>query len=174
MNRAHKNDIVDDLANGYEQILEKSLGDFFRAERKTERSLHHLVQKAKDKIVDAKEISKKDAELIAEYVTRDVNHLSTYIADTRNELKDWLGFEAVLLESEMLDLLVKVADSATVDLILLNQAAERSNTEYAVGEIAGPGTFKCDDCENTVAFHAATEIVPCTNCAGNKFTRVTV
>jgi len=173
VSKARKNDLIDELANGYEQMLEKAVGDIYRSEQKTESSLQHLIHNAKDKVVELKAVSGKEAEQIAEYVARDLHHLGDYISGTGKELNDWLGFEVALLESEILDLLLKAADSTTVELILRNRPAEPSDIEYAVDEIAGPGTLVCKECGDSLELRRATRMISCQKCDGEIFTRET-
>jgi len=54
------------------------------------------------------------------FLTQAANYLST----TGSELKDWLGFDATLLETAFLEPLLEAADPTTVELLAIKEQAE--------------------------------------------------
>ncbi|MFT4561839.1 MAG: hypothetical protein ACI9BW_001581 [Gammaproteobacteria bacterium] len=170
MTKSRKNDPIDSLAEAYEQMLERAVKDAHRTEVKTERVLHDLIHDARDKAVELGELTQHEAERLSKYLARDLIEATNYLAETGRELKDWLGFETTLLESEVIDLLLKAADDTTVDLILLN-AAGQSRSKYLAGEITAPCTLTCDDCGDKLHIRRTKEIPPCAACEGNSFHR---
>lgn len=173
MGRKYKQELIDELANGYEQILEHALSDASLAENKSERTIARLIHNAKSKIVALKTLSQEQVDEVADYVARDVSHLRDYVATTGEELGAWLGFEAVVLESEILDLLLRAADPTTVESILRNSEGEAELVEYAAGEIAGPGSLICRNCDAIMKLHRAATIPVCPTCGDRKFARHT-
>ncbi|MFT4585887.1 MAG: nucleotide-binding universal stress UspA family protein [Gammaproteobacteria bacterium] len=170
MTTPRKNDPIDSLAEAYEQMLERAVKDAHRNESKAERVLHELIHDARDKAVELGELTQHEAERLAKYLARDLSEATNYLAESGRELKDWLGFETSLLESEVIDLLLKAADDTTVDLILLN-AAGQSRSKYLAGEITAPGTLICDGCGDKLRIRRTKEIPSCAACLGTSFHR---
>jgi len=170
MSKQRKNDPIDSLAEGYEQMLERAVKDAYRSEQKTERHLHDLIHDARDKAVELGELTHHEADGIAKYLARDLNDVKTYLSETGHEIKDWLGFETSLLETEILSLLLKAADDTTVDLMLLKAAAE-GGEKYLTDQVTGPGTLVCDECGEKLQLHRPTKIPACKSCEGKSYHR---
>lgn len=163
-------DPLDTLGEAYEKMLERAMNNFHAAEEKSAQLLHKLIDEARDKAIELKELSEEDAEKISTYLKRDINDAARYLSETGHELKDWLGFETALLESEVLDLLLKAADDTTLKLIQLKENAQQA-TRYHTGEITGLGTLVCDQCSEQLHFHRAGKIPPCPKCHATRFHR---
>ena len=170
MNKRRKTDPIDSLAEGYEQMLERAVKDAYHSEQKTEGSLHDLIHDARDKAVELGELTHHEAERLAKSLARDINDIKTYVSETGHEIKHWLGFETALLETEIFDLLLKVADDTTVDLMLLKAAAQ-GRGKYLKDEVTGPGTLVCDECGGKLQLRRPTTIPSCKACSGKSYHR---
>jgi len=164
------NSPIDALGAVYEKMYEHTVDNFHKVENKTEQLAHKLLDEAKDKAIKLEKLSQKEAEDLTRYLKRDLNDTATYLSKTGHELKDWLGFETALLENEFLDLLLKVADETTVKLLQLKDGAQ-STSNYHSGEITGPGTLVCDQCDEKIYFYKAQKIPPCPKCKATTFHR---
>jgi len=109
MTKPPHNDPIDALGAVYEKMYERAAENFHKAEEKTGSLLHKLIDEAKDKAVELEEVSEEDAVKLAGWLKRDLDDAVNYLSETGHELKDWLGFETTLLESAVLDLLLKAA-----------------------------------------------------------------
>ena len=163
-------DPIDALGEAYEKMYERAAENFHHAEEKTGPLLHKLIDGAKDKAIELKELSEEDAEKLADWLKRDLDDAAGYLSETGHELKDWLGFETTLLESAVLDLLLKAADKTTVELLAMKENAKRPYT-YRTGEITGPGTLICDECGEKLQHHRAGKISSCPKCHATSFHR---
>lgn len=164
------NDPIDALGAIYEKMYEHTVENFHKVENKTEQLAHKLIDEAKDKALKVEKLSQKEAEDLARYLKRDLEDTATYLSKTGHELKDWLGFETVLVENELLDLLLKVADETTVKLLQLKDSA-KTTSSYHSGEVTGPGTLICDECGEKIYFYKAGKIPACSNCKATTFHR---
>jgi len=164
------NSPMDALGAIYEKMYEHTVENIHKVENKTEKLAHKLIDEAKDKTIKLEKLSQKEAEDLARYLKRDLNDTATYLSKTGHELKDWLGFETALLENEFLNLLLKVADETTVKLLQLKDDAQ-STSNYHSGEITGPGTLVCDQCDEKIYFYKAQKIPPCPKCKATTFHR---
>lgn len=169
-NARHKNEIVDELANGYEQMLERAVRDLGEAEHRTEDLLHSVVTAAQEKAVELGELTTQEAHHVAETLTRELNHLRRHIEHTGEGLKEWLGFEAALLEIGFLEALTKATNSDLVGQIA-RTGAEDPRPEYNTGDVCGPGTLACQKCGTTVQFLASNTVRSCEACGGDRFAR---
>jgi hypothetical protein len=165
-----RHDPLDALGEAYEKMYERVVENFHHAEEKTGILFHKLIEEARDKAVELKELSEDDAQKVSDWLKRDVTDAANYLSETGHELKDWLGFETILIESAVLDLLLKTADETTVKLLQMKEDAQRAST-YHTGEVTGPGTLVCDQCGEKLHFHRAGKIPPCPKCHATVFHR---
>ncbi len=164
------NDPMDALGAIYEKMYEHTVDNFHKVEHKTEELAHKLVDEAKENAIKLEKLSQKEADDLARYLKRDLSDTATYLSKSGNELKGWLGYETTLLENELLDLLLKVADETTVKLLQLRDSVQ-SLSDYTSGEITGPGTLICDECGEKIYFYKAGVIPACSKCYSTKFHR---
>ncbi|HHH44696.1 MAG TPA: hypothetical protein ENK49_11210 [Gammaproteobacteria bacterium] len=163
-------DPLDALGEAYEKMFERAAKRFHEAEKKSGPVFHKLIDEAKDKAIELKELSEEDAERLAAYIKRDLGDVASHLSETGNELSDWLGFETALLESAIFDLLLKAADPTTLTLLKINEDA-RQAASWHTGEITGPGTLVCDQCGEKLHFRKAGKIPPCPKCHATTFHR---
>ena len=167
----HDHDVLDVFGEAYEKLYEDVAENLHHAEEKTESVFNKLIHEAKDKIIGQKKISVDEADKVAKSVRRDMADSAHYLSETGNELKDWFGFETALVENKLLDIFIKSADQTTVELLQLVEKP-KLNSSYHTGEVTGPGTLKCDECDETLQFHRAAKIPPCPKCHGTSFHRI--
>ena len=165
-----RHDPLDALGAAYEKLYEHVAKNFHNAEEKTESLLHDLLQEAKEKASQMKELSEQEVEKIADWVKRDIMDLTTYLGETEHELKDWLGFETSLIENKFLDVLLKSADQ-TREKLLQFKIKSYLASAYHADEIVGPGTFSCDNCGEKLHLHKAGKMPSCSKCNATNFHR---
>ena len=170
MTKPTHNDPIDALGAAYEKMYERTAENLHSTEKKSAQLLHKLIDEAKGKAVELKELSEDDAAKLADWLKRDLDDTVNYLSETGLELKDWLGFETTLLESAVLDLMLKAADKTTVELLTMKDYARQPHA-YHTGEITGPGTLVCDQCSEKLHFHRAGKIPPCPKCHTTSFHR---
>jgi len=164
------NDPIDILGSIYEKMYESAASELEKAEHKSAPLLHQLIEEAKEKLSEAEEVTREDLDKVGQYLERDMNDAAQYLSETGAELKDWLGFETALIESEFLYQMLKTADPTTLELLKLKEQAAAAG--YHTGEITGPGTLVCDKCGEKIHFYRAGKIPPCPKCHGTSFHRL--
>ena len=170
MKKPQNQDPFDVLAQVYEKLFESIVKNFHNAEEKSGALLHKLIDEAKEDAVKLEKISREDAEKLSDYLRRDLSDAASYLSETGRDLRDWLGFETTLLETEILDQLLNTADPTTVELFKLKLDAQQTPA-YHTGEITGPGTLVCDQCGEKLHFYRAGKIPPCPKCHATSFHR---
>jgi len=170
MTKKQSNDPIDALGSAYEKMYERAVTNFHSAKNKSGPVLHKLIDEAKHKAIELEELATDDASQIADWLKRDLDDKVNYLIYEENELKDWLGFETSLLETAVLDLMLKTADKTILELLKMKEMAQRP-ARYNSGEVTGPGTLKCEQCDEKIHFHKAGKIPSCPNCHATIFTR---
>lgn len=165
-----RHDPVDMVGEAYERMLQRAMQDVHKAGEKTGPALHKLIDTARDKAVELEELSREEAERVSTYLKRDLVDAGEFLAETGEELKQWLGMETRLIENQLLELFMRAADRTTVELRGLREKAWQASA-YRAGEATGPGTLVCDACGAKQQFHKARSISPCPDCHGELFHR---
>jgi hypothetical protein len=145
----------DTVSKDYATALEKALQE----SKKPESSLHQLLDDASDELYQYKQ-----------YIKRDLLDAAHHLTETGEELKDWLGFDLLLIKNELWQQFTEAADQTTLELLKLKNIA--ANAEYHTGEVTGLGTLSCDQCQAQLHFHKPGRIPPCAKCHGTNFHRL--
>lgn len=170
MTKQKPEDPLDTLGDVYEKLYENIVKELQESKEKTAEVFHKIIDTARDKAVELGEISSDDASKLADYLRRDLGDAINSVSETGRELKDWLGFETTLLETEILDRLLDVADPTIVEWTKLKLESQPAPA-WHTGEITGPGTLVCDNCGEKVHFYRAGKIPPCPKCHETSFHR---
>ncbi len=171
---AHESDqkpaeTVDRLVDAYERMLERTrerLEDVEDAAPK----LRDWVGKARDHMVELGELTREEANRVAEYIERDIEDAAHYLVDTGEEMKSWWRFDLELIEDRLLEAFTSVADQTSLQLRAWAERA-RQERRYRSGEITGPGTLVCAQCGARMHFQRATRIPDCPECGSSGFRR---
>ncbi len=170
MHPPKQHDPLDVLGEIYENMYEDVVDSLHKTKDKSRPLLHKLIEEAQERVVELEDMSVEDGVNLGRWLKRDLDDVVNYLAETDDELKDWLGFEISFLETEMLDLFLQIADKTTVELLALKENA-RHASDYFTGEITGPGSLICDKCDETIHFHQVGKIPPCPKCYATNFHR---
>lgn len=159
------------LIHGYNRMMERVKAAMEKIGEKTAPRLRQAIEQAKEKAVELEELTEEEAERIGEYLRRDIESAADYLASEKvQELKDWLRIDAQLIEQQLLDMFLSVADQTKLDMLQFQEQLEEAS-EYRTGEITGPGALACLDCGEVLHFHKTSHIPPCPRCHGTVFTR---
>jgi hypothetical protein len=159
------------LVEAYNQMMLRVSEALAKAEKAAGPTLRKAIAEAEERAVELGELSQEEAVRIGEYLRRDMQDAGEYLAgDEAQELKDWLRLDISLIENQLFDMFLSVADQAKLDMLNFQEELAEA-TEYRSGEITGPGTLVCMDCGELLHFHEAGHIPPCPKCHGTYFTR---
>lgn len=168
-----KPDPLDALGAVYENMYESVAESLHNAKDKTAPLLHDWVEEAKNKAVELDQLTEEDAKQLVEWLKRDFSDVIHYLSETENELEDWLGFEVTFIKSTIIQKLLETADKTTLQLLRMKENSHLPSI-YHTGEITGPGTLICDECQENLHFHKAGRIPPCPKCNGTQFHRIQI
>jgi predicted nucleic acid-binding Zn-ribbon protein len=130
------------------------------------------IDAAKEKAIELDELTREEAERIAAYLRRDLQDAGEFLANReRSEFSQWLHFDLELMEENILNAFLSVADQTKVEWERLAENALHAD-DYFTGEVIGMGTLECVACGKHMHFKQASPIPPCPACHGTAFRRV--
>ncbi len=162
-------DPIQALGEAYELLLEKTLDELHIKDAR-QKNIEETIHQATKNTPKLQNLDESLLKQIQEAVHRDLHSAGQYFAETKQEVKDWLGFELQLVEGSLLNLLPKVANQTTVELLEWKQ--DQAKRSLHTGEITGPTTLVCDSCGKQLHFHRAGHIPPCAQCNSTVFHRL--
>jgi len=168
-NRVHNEKLV----HAYNQMMSRVKETLGEAEKAAQPRLRRAIEAAEEKAVELGELTREEAVEIGDYLRRDLQDAGKYLAgDEAQELRDWLRIDIDLIENQLFDLFLSVADQAKLDMLEFEEQLAEA-IEYRTGQVTGPGTLVCMDCGEVLHFHEVSHIPPCPKCRGTYFTRPT-
>jgi len=159
------------LVEAYNVMMLRVSESLTKATHEAGPKLRQAIAAAEEKAVELGELTREESLKVGDYLRRDIQDAGEYLAAPEGEeLADWLRFDAKLIETELFDKLLSVADQAKLDMLdFEEQLAEAA--QYRSGEITGPGTLVCDECGEVLHFHKTAHIPPCPKCHGTSYSR---
>ena len=173
MSKPHHVDPLDTLGAAYENMYEHVAKNIHKVKNKTAPLLHELIDEAKQKALELEELTEDDAKKLTKWLHRDYEDVIHYISETKAELKDWLGFETALIESDIIQKSLETADKAATELLRIRENTHQ-HSSYHTDEITGPGTLLCDSCQKSIHFYKAGSIPPCPRCSSTTYHRIKI
>ncbi len=152
------------LVQAYNRMLERIKEAWHKAGTTT---LGEQIEHARQMASDLNELTREEADLIAEYVRRDLQDAEAYLADSGRQLRDWLEFDLEFAENRFAELFTSLVDQSRVELAQW----ERRIKEWHTGEITGIGVLECTECGEVLHFTHTGHIPPCPKCHGTVFTK---
>ena len=157
---------LDKSVHGYTQML-KRVAESVKGH--TASAIHSAVHKARDLAIELGELSQEEAEKIAEYLKRDLRDMGEFAHKTGKSLHDWLQFDVLMIEAQLLDLILSVADKTRVEWLQFEHSLPQI---YQVGEVTGIGSLQCTACGKLQYFYQIMPIQACANCQNTEFKRL--
>lgn len=161
---------TDNLVHAYNRMMERVRHALDTAESRTLPSIRHSVDKARETAVELEELTHDEAEKVAYYLKRDLQDAGRHLSESGHELADWLRFDIDRVEDRLLELFARVADRTSLEWLELQDELQR-DPPYHAGEVTGPGTLYCTNCNEAVHFHDTTRIPQCPACGNDSFRR---
>jgi hypothetical protein len=160
-NHEHDNKLVD----AYNRMMARIREAIETADADAVPSLQKAIDMARQQAIHLGEITQEEAEAIGNYIKRDVNDAAEYLMETSHAFSEWLMLDIEIIEQKILELFLSVADKTRVELEQLSHPhCDVVVHEYHSGEITGPGTLLCANCNQRVQFHTTRRIPPCPKC----------
>lgn len=159
------------MVEAYNQMMGRVRNSIDNAQANAMPTLQKAIEQAKDQAIHLGEISLEDADEIGNYIKRDINDAAEYLMETSHEFSEWLMLDIDIIEQKVLELFLSVADKTRLELEQLSHPACSVSTIYKSGEITGPGSLICTNCEQMIQFSTTGTIPNCKQCGGQQFKR---
>jgi hypothetical protein len=152
-----------DVYNTMITYLHEDIGD-------ASKTLARAMDAAREKASELGGITQDEINRIADFVKRDIEQAAHSLPDENESLSEWLKFDIAMIENFALDAFKSLADKTRLELTKLDLEASHLVT-YKTGEITGPGSLRCESCNETITFTTTHEIPACHHCQGKTFIR---
>jgi len=164
-----QDELRDRLIKAYDQMMEHATAAMEHTRNDTIPGIRHLLEAARDKTVEMGDLTREEADKVIGYIHRDLEHAAGYMEENRQELSDWLRFDIGLLEQRLAKMFGAMVDHTRE---VLDEFAVRADSiGWKTGEIVGPGTLHCKNCQQVLHFHKTGHIPPCPKCKHTHFAR---
>lgn len=158
------------MVRAYRHILDRAR--HLLEQREDQPSLREAIDDASRRAVEFGELTRGEADQVAEYVRRDLHDAGDYLSRTGRELREWAQIDLSMVEQSLLDLFTRAADRSRLEFEAFNRELA-AGALYRSGEMTGPGTLRCESCGQTMQFHEPGHIPPCPSCHATRFRRHT-
>ena len=91
--------------DAYDDMMVRVKTAIEEAEEATLPKLQEFIHEARDKAVELGELTRDEAEKVAGYLERDLQDAGKHLAETGQELGDWLRFDMHQIEERLLEVL---------------------------------------------------------------------
>ena len=158
--------------NKFVEAYDKLMEHLYEAMDDTLHSVADAMEIAKEKVSELGGLTQEEVNEVADFLMRDIEHAAeaTPTVSDKSSLAEWFKFDIDLIENFALDAFSNLADKTRIELARIEKQANKYHP-YKVGNIAGPGTFICDQCGKHIAFKSTSEIPECPECHAKTFTR---
>lgn len=174
MTETERNHLSGKALEVYDRMLARVQAGLNELQEKSLQTLDEEVRKAVEVEYELDEMTREEADLLGDYLQRDLQHLLHFVDETGEGLKEWLQLDIALLEHELSDRLLSVADQTLVDTLELKQKLENQEVgHYISGEVATAGMFQCLNCNHMRCLTATSHLEPCEACGSRYYERVT-
>ncbi len=171
--QAEKNDkqheLQERLVKAYDKMMEHATSALEHTRNDTIPNIQHLLEDARDKMVDLGELTREEADKVIGYVHRDLEHAAGYMEKNRRELSDWLRFDSQLIEQRVAKVFGAMVDHTRE--VLDEFAVRAESVGWKTGEIVSPGTLHCKSCHQVLHFYKTGHIPPCPKCKHTVYER---
>ncbi|WP_305856552.1 zinc ribbon-containing protein [Balneatrix alpica] len=158
---------------GYQRMLARLHASLDTLEQRSWQAINQALEDAAKLELAAEELTREEVDLLKAWISRDLRALGREAIETQEDLKAWLRFDLDLLEQQMADWLLGLADPTLVEWVELQHRLQHGEETYMQGEVASPGTFTCSHCGHMLCLTSAAVLQPCHICQGHYFARIT-
>lgn len=165
------------LIEAYNQMMSRVKDTIDNAESHAIPTLQKAIDNAKKQAIHLGEITLEEAEEIGNYIKRDINDAAEYLMESSHEFSEWLMLDIEIIEQKVLELFLSVADKTRIELEQFArpdcniESTEHEVAIYKSGEITGPGSLICTNCQQMIQFNTTGTIPVCNKCEGTLFER---
>lgn len=157
------------LVDGYNRMMERIKATIESATEDETPTLQKAIDKAIEQAKTKKELTRDEAEQIANTIKNDLNDAAEHLMETNSDFTEWLKMDLDALEQKILDLFLSVADHTRMEIKQF--IGEIEDTAYYSNDLACKGDYQCQHCHNVTHVSRVSPLVPCPVCKQTEFRR---
>lgn len=174
MSESQRNHLSGKALQAYDRMLERVRRRLDEVGEASLQILEEEIRRAVEIEYELAEMTREEADLLGAYLERDLGHLLHFVDETGEGLKEWLQLDLSLLERQLAERLLSIADKTLVDTLELQQKLENEDAgHYIAGEVATAGMFRCLNCNHMLCLTRTSHLQPCEACGSRYYERVT-
>ena len=98
--------------HAYATMLERVKQGLENTEDDIATRLHYVIDAAKEKTYELGELTREESDKVGDYLKRDIQDATRYLAQEGKQLSDWLKFDIELVEARLAEVLSETLDHA--------------------------------------------------------------
>lgn len=158
------------LREGYRNMSERVQHLLQGAEQGALHTLEEALFKAREMAMTLGELTREEADFIAQALKRDVEDVSLSMMQVEAGLESWANTELTVAEQGFFERVLASADPTTLEWMHLKEAwEERERDGIHAGHVAEAGAYECIACGEVVHLKQATTVPPCPRCKGGRY-----
>jgi hypothetical protein len=157
------------LVTQYRKLLEKTVSELKNLKKKSAPAWREIIEESGEKMAELEQLSQQEAMKVSDYLKRDLQDAAEFMQEHGKEFSDWLAIDVQLVEDTLLDMFMQAADQTKLELMQWQEQGEQAG--YDTGDVAGPGSLKCDACGQIMQMYTVQEIPACSRCGKKHFHR---
>jgi hypothetical protein len=116
----------DKLTKAFGQMAENINQAIHNTEELLAPTIDEMVHNSKSMAEDIHQLSQEEAAFLSEALKLELENASQSLSEQKTELKDWLGFDLLLVEQKFLELLERSADKSWLELMAFEEETSRT------------------------------------------------
>ena len=157
------------LVDGYNKMMERIKVTIDNATEESAPTLQNAMDKAIKQASSDKELTKNEAENIANTIKNDLNDAAEHLMETNSDFTEWLKMDLDDLEQRILDLFLSVADHTRMEIKQF--IGQVDDATYHATDIACRGDYQCNHCCNVIHNEQVGPLISCPVCKQSEFQR---
>lgn len=166
-----ENDLRDKLEHAYEHMLDTAKEFVVDAREHSGPVIKNALKEAREKVSDISELTTEEIDKLSSYIEKDLTEAADFMQDQQKELADWLRLDVLLIEKFLLEKFSSLADRTRIELEQWSIDAD-ANGEWHTGEIISMGVLRCEACGEEIHFKKPGHIPPCPKCKATVYKRL--
>ncbi|WP_261816853.1 zinc ribbon-containing protein [Vibrio gallicus] len=146
--------------SGYEELLSNVVDTL----KQSPEEINNVIATSEEVVQAANDMTKDEIALVSAYVKSDLQEFASSFEKSKS------GPFYTMISNTIWQSLLDITDRSKVEWVEFFQDLEHQGV-YKAGEIIGLGSLVCEKCGHKTLYNHATEIVPCSACGHDEFTR---
>jgi len=158
------------LREGYRAMSGRVQHALQNVEKGSLHTLEDALLQARDMAMTLGELTREEADFIAQALKRDVEDVSLSMMQAEAGLKHWAETDLTVAEQAFIQRVLGAADPTTLEWLHLREAwEERMVNGIHAGHEAGAGAYECVACGEIIHLDRAATVPPCPQCGGGRY-----